>query len=71
MRGFFNICWIVIWIVLFVHYGEMMDTYAKLGLHVVHPSLYIAIESWCLFTLIIVMVLLFKTVKDVQVEGRA
>jgi hypothetical protein len=71
VQGFFNICWIFVWIALFVHYGETMDNYAELGLHVVQPSLYIAIESWCLFTLIVVMILLFKTLRDVKVDGRA
>ena len=71
MQGLFNICFSVIWIALFVHYGEMMGKYAELGLHVVHPSVYIAIESWCLFSLIVVMLLLYKTIGDIRVDGRA
>lgn len=71
MQGSFNICFSVIWIALFVHYGEMMDKYAELDLHVVYPSLYIAIESWCLFSLIVVMLLLSKTISDIRVDGRA
>ena len=71
IQGLFDICFGVIWIALFVHYGEMMGKYAELGLHVVHPSLYIAIESWCLFSLIVVMLLLFKTLRDIRADGRA
>jgi hypothetical protein len=71
MQSLFDVCFIVIWIALFVHYGDMMGKYAVLGLHVVHPSLYIAIESWCLFSLTVVMLLLSKTIRDIRVDGRA
>jgi hypothetical protein len=67
----FNIVWIAIWLVLFDHYGKTTLTYAKMNFHTLHPALYIAIESWCLFCLAAIMFLLFKLLVNIQkvVEG--
>jgi len=66
LRVVFDVCWVAVWTFLFIHYGELMYVYGNQDYHVVYPFLYIAIEWWCLFSLVLIMMLLYKTLRDVE-----
>jgi len=66
IESLFNICWIFIWIAFFVHYGMKLDQYGRMDFHITYPMLYIALECWALFSLLMIMLLLFKMIKDIK-----
>lgn len=51
------------WLLLTLHYWEVVSTYADMNWHVSHPAIYIAAETWLLISLIIPT---FLTVKFAQ-----
>ena len=38
--------WLVIWISQLVHFIDIHIRYASAGVHVTHPILYVAVETW-------------------------
>lgn len=66
IESFFNICWVFIWLYFFIHYGKTMNQYARMDFHITYPIIYIAVECWALFSLLMVMIILFKMIKEIK-----
>jgi len=66
IEAFFNMCWVFIWLFFFIHYGKLMNQYGKMDFHITYPIIYIAVECWALLSLLIIMLLIFKMIKDIK-----
>ena len=59
------------WTCMACHYGGILADYAAKEYHIIYPTLYIAVESWLLLSLLVVTLLLVKLIGMVHTWAKA
>lgn len=54
------------WVYFAFHYKTILTEYAALDYHVLYPSLYIAVENWLLFCLLVLTCLIIIGLREVR-----